>query len=658
MTHPPDALAANTPDATRAEAQRRDRAPTLAPPDTMRRPAMPDEGLGRDYRLGDGVTRRPVRPYAVRAEDPLYRPLRIYTLDPGESRAVGAEAVLNVPWEPLAPGPVGRLLAVDGADQGAGVRYAPVDLDDPRLLLEQGLPPTPADARFHQQMTYAVCSTVYHTFRRALGRDPSWGFTPRRAPPDAVSDGIGDRLRILPYAMADRNAYYDKADGTLRFGYYDAAPRVGGTNLPGGLVFTALSHDIVAHEMTHALLDGLRAHFALPTGPDVLAFHEALADLVAVFQHFSYPQVVRAALRQGRGDLRGAALLVDIGRQFGHTTGGAEGAPPLRTAFDVRGAAAGSPRRYDPDLPTHELGSVLVEAVFAAFAAVYDRKTERYRLLATGGTGVLPPGELPSTLADVLADEASRLASQFLAICIRAVDYCPPVDVEFGEYLRALITADRDVVRDDRWRYRELLVAAFRERDIHPRGVRFLAEDALLWSGPRLPLPAIPELSFAELRFRGDPGQVAGRRELRRQACALGRLVTRPEHLATFGLAPAGRGADGVTALPCVESVRASRRVGPDGQVVFDLVAEVTQRRLVDDPAGRMAFYGGATVILDPEGRVRIVVSKRIDNDERLARQRAYVAGAGARYWTRGDGERRPSPAPFHLTHTARGRAG
>jgi hypothetical protein len=588
----------------------------------------------------------------------LYRPLRVYTLDPGESRAVGAEAVINVPWEPLAPGPVGRLLSVDGSDEHGGVRYEAVDLDDHRLLLQQGIRPSPADARFHQQMTYAVCSTVYHTFRRALGRDPSWGFTPPAEPSGASAspaegaeeDDSGDRLRILPYAMRERNAYYDKSEGTLRFGYYEAAARVAGTNLPEGRVFTALSHDIVAHEMTHALLDGQRAHFALPTGPDVLAFHEALADLVAVFQHFSYPQVVLEALRRSRGDLRGAALLVEIGRQFGHTIHGSSGARPLRTAFDVE-TAAGAPRRYDAQLAPHELGSVLVGALFAAFVAVFDRKTERYRLLATNGTGVLPPGEMPSALCEVLADEASQLASQFLAICIRAVDYCPPVDVEFGEYLRALITADRDVVRDDRWGYRELLIAAFRERDIYPRGVSFLAEDALLWSGPRRRLAPVPELSFAELRFRGDPGQMAGRRELRRQACALGRLVTRPEHLDVFGLVRAGRSPAGLTQIPCVESIRASRRVGPDGQVVFDLVAEVTQQRIVADPAGRLAFYGGTTVILDPQGGVRFVVSKRVGNEERLARQRAYVDGRGAPFWRLHEGEWRPAETPFRLTH-------
>ena len=46
-------------------------------------------------------------------------------------------------------------------------------------------------------------------------------------------------------------------------------------------------------------------------------------------------------------------------------------------------------------------------------------------------------------------------------MCIRALDYCPPVDITFGEYLRAIITADCDLVEDDRLRYRVAFVEAF-----------------------------------------------------------------------------------------------------------------------------------------------------------------------------------------------------
>jgi hypothetical protein len=64
--------------------------------------------------------------------------------------------------------------------------------------------------------------------------------------------------------------------------------------------------------------------------------------------------------------------------------------------------------------------------------------------------------------------------------------------------------------------------------------------------------------------------------------------------------------------------------VGPDGQVVFDLIAEVTQTRKVRRRGGDRGFdfLGGATVVIGPDGHIRYVVSKSVLNEERLARQR------------------------------------
>ena len=59
-----------------------------------------------------------------------------------------------------------------------------------------------------------------------------------------------------------------------------------GQNIPSQTVFTCLSHDIIAHEMTHAIVHRLRPYFLEPSNVDVLAFHEAFSDIVALFQRF------------------------------------------------------------------------------------------------------------------------------------------------------------------------------------------------------------------------------------------------------------------------------------------------------------------------------------------------------------------------------------
>jgi hypothetical protein len=69
-------------------------------------------------------------------------------------------------------------------------------------------------------------------------------------------------------------------------------------------------------------------------------------------------------------------------------------------------------------------------------------------------------------------------------MCVRAIDYCPPVDITFGEFLRAVITADFDLVEDDDLNYRIAFIEAFRKRGIYPRDVRTLSVESLLWRGP------------------------------------------------------------------------------------------------------------------------------------------------------------------------------
>ena len=66
-------------------------------------------------------------------------------------------------------------------------------------------------------------------------------------------------------------------------------------------------------------------------------------------------------------------------------------------------------------------------------------------------------------------------------MCIRAIDYCPPVGITFGAYLRAIVTADHDMNPIDQQNWRLAFIESFREWGISPRGARSMAEDSLLW---------------------------------------------------------------------------------------------------------------------------------------------------------------------------------
>ncbi|HEY0837762.1 MAG TPA: hypothetical protein VGE72_27855 [Azospirillum sp.] len=118
----------------------------------------------------------------------------------------------------------------------------------------------------------------------------------------------------------------------IAVGYFPAAEGDSGGNLSGQTVFTCLSHDIIAHETTHAVLDRIRRYFSETTSPDTTAFHEALADIVALFQHFRLDAVVLDVIKRSGGLLHRPNLkarIVPDGRNSGGDAVMAGSARPL-----------------------------------------------------------------------------------------------------------------------------------------------------------------------------------------------------------------------------------------------------------------------------------------------------------------------------------------
>lgn len=266
-------------------------------------------------------------------ELPAFRRLRVYAFDPSLALRLQTldinEITLRVPWDgdpetgKLARGPVGEYLEVVDVDPSSCVAYPPVDLDDPSLLAQDGFTPSEGNPQFHQQMVYAVAMATIMRFERALGRVALWAprwEDPWQSPTDQRQDQFVRRLRLYPHALRERNAYYSQERKAILFGYFPVQLK-DANNTPGTTVFTCLSYDIVAHEVTHALLDGIHPRFSESTNPDALAFHEAFADIVALLQRFSYPEVLQDQIARTRGRLDTENLLAELAQQFGRATG-------------------------------------------------------------------------------------------------------------------------------------------------------------------------------------------------------------------------------------------------------------------------------------------------------------------------------------------------
>ena len=597
-----------------------------------------------------------------RDQRPPFRRLRAYALDPGAATAMETalinEVAFRVRWEnELRPGPIGEYLEVIDHDPASDCFYPPVDLNDPFLLAQDGLPPSEGNPQYHQQMVYAVAMTTIANFERALGRRAFWAR--RTDTPDRV--GFVEKLRVYPHAMRQANAFYSPVKRALLFGYFPAEPVDPGAQFPGGTVFSCLSHDIVAHETTHALIDGMHRRFLEPTHPDVLAFHEAIADIVALFQHFSFPEVVKHQIARKRGDLASQSLLGELAQEFGRATG-RRGA--LRSALggyidkekkEWR-AADPDPEDYENVFEPHDRGAILVGAVFDAFLSIYRSRVADLFRLASGGTGVLPAGAIHPDLVQRLADEAAKSAQHVLNICIRALDYCPPVDLTFGEYLRAIITADVDLVPNDDRNYRLAFIEAFRRRGIYPRDVRSLSVDSLRWQQVTEKDASREHFERIGASLSTYVQQTIGVRRSRREffeheRAMCGKLheviKQQPEGLMeqfeqTTGLVllpgrvPAGlKTKEGGVPVFEVHSARPARRAGPDGDTVHQIVVTITQkRRLPIDPSrdasgdNGFEFRGGCTIILDLDTlELQYAIRKRITSENRIRRQREFLQG-------------------------------
>ena len=601
---------------------------------------------------------RPVTEKEIKKMDPPFRRLRCYAVDPSFSTQLETvsinDVVLKVRWESLEQSETkrknGKSKAAASAAEVEKKEFAGeylrvereyvksggkelsflVDLNDPKLLAQDGWPPSEGNPEFHQQMVYAVAMKTIDHFERALGRRVLW-----RA---ADKNEFRGQLTIKPHALQQANAFYSPQEIALLFGYFEASASDPGDHVPGSRVYACLSHDIIAHETTHAILDGMHKQFNEATNPDVLAFHEAFADVVALMQHFTIPEILENVITRTRGDLESESILGALAVQFGKAMGGRGALRDAIGKVDKDGKWTRlnpDPADYEKTKEPHARGALLVAAVFDAFLAIYKTRTADLLRIYTGGTGVLPAGNIHPDLVHRLAVEAAKTAGHVLNICIRTLDYIPPVDITFGEYLRGLITADADLVPDDPYHYRVAFIESFRKRGMYPLDLDTLSVDTLRWQGVDLFEP----IKDPKVRKQFEKVLGAVLKQLKRYSDACFYIPTREQLFKVtqdqirkledelkkiLGGLPQEQqrwfgwliGIDPTQPFE-VSELRRAVRVGPDGQHKPQIILALSQSRPlhVEGSSEEFTFHGGSTLIVDLSKReVQYTIGKRLDS--------------------------------------------
>ena len=511
-------------------------------------------------------------------------------------------AEIDFPASRLEPGPRGPRFHVIDFDASRKVLTAPTDFAPAGTALPLGWGFTDGckdlddaaivgSAAFRAQNVYAIAARTLSNFEFALGRPVPWAFP-------------SPHLNLVPTAFEEANAYYSREDQALFFGYFPARNRRS--------VYTCLAHDIVAHETTHAILDGLRNRFDTPSLPDQAGFHEGFADVVGLLSILASPESIAAVLggtekRVNASEVTFDALrhsvLVTLGREFGDALHLNRGGG-LRRSVSLKPTKVWKrPGRLDWEEP-HRRGEILVAAMLQTFLRIWTA-----RLDALTEAGTLDRART--------AEEGAVVAKRILHMAIRAIDYCPPVEFEFEDFLAALLTSDEEVVPDDRHKYRDHLKAGFAAFGITPAIGPPVAP-----GGER---PSYRNFSYAALR--SDPDEAF---RFMWDNAGLINLATRY--------------------YTHVDSVRPSVRIGPTGAVVAEWLVDYVQELIITTaeleqlarlrlpsfhaptgllPDTQLKIWGGGTLVFDEFGGLKYHQFKRLDEWERQQRRLEFLVRRG-----------------------------
>jgi hypothetical protein len=508
---------------------------------------------------------------------------KIIAQDPGVR--VGDKVLMaevEIPAERLADGPRGHRLSVIDYDASTDKLHRPfkppqeghdafANIEFDEIIANPG---------FHAWNAYAVTMRTLGRFEFALGRKVGW-------------NQPGHQLKIFPHAFQDANAFYAAEAEALMFGYFRGEQNN---------IFSCLAHDIIAHETTHAVIDGLRTSFSDPSSPDQAAFHEGFADVVALLEVLSLPEVVQAILEhnwaktndqpESKDTVKDSelderklletelfGLAVEMGQELAAGRGNA-----LRRSVTLQPLTTWSGE--DEWKEPHRRGEILSAVMLRAFVKVWMQRISRLRRQSSGQYDI-----------GSVAEEGAAAADHLLTTAMRAIDYTPPIHLTFSDFRTALLTADFELrPRIDRYKFRDKLGESFDEF-----GVSAAPDSGDDGQWERGNGDSEPRFDYDRSRYEG----------MQRDVDEVFRFIW--ENSEGLGLVD--------DAYTQVTSIRPAVRVAPeDGAIVRETVVEVGQQiQLLAHELGYfgvkqppdmdanqpIVLRGGATLIFDDYGRLK-----------------------------------------------------
>jgi hypothetical protein len=354
----------------------------------------------------------------------------------------------DVGWFRIPPGasPEGA----GGQSPGELLPDAPPKASKKEEVYKDFIEKTVRNPYFHQVNTWAVVQRVLEFYEepQALGRPIPWGFD-------------GNRLLVVPHAGYGENAFYDQHSKSLQFYYF------GDMESPG---FTCLSFDIIAHETGHAVLDGIRPYYNQLSSVQTGAFHEFTGDLTAIMLALFNRDIRQFVSKATEGRLGEANILANIAPQFGAEV---EGRPYLRTAFNQK-----TMTDIQNSLSPHSVSEVLTGAMFDILIGIATKHLEKNLPV---GAGLVESGDNDSSgdstsLGDLTSGSvgpARRVtpaqalwwtADRFRRVALQPLDLCPPCDIQFIDYAKAVIRNDILTNPVDEQGYRQIMLDVFHRR--------------------------------------------------------------------------------------------------------------------------------------------------------------------------------------------------